>query len=500
MKQTVLIALVLLVFLPAISAQVIATTSISITNANLRGNPVVLGQLTLDAPANGKVILRFDGYCISASGDRIILAASDNNNWGVHDGSVELEAADDVVNSNSFSHTRSYGVDKGENTFYAVAENAFEMDGNGIASIYGNLTAEWFPIPSAGLAFAEHKGFTYENIVVEGAPIAFSSITINAPVAGRVLVRFDGKCVSSYGDLMFFAASDTPTWGNYDGSSSNEVIDDDLNRFSFAHVRSYQIAPGNHTFYGVAENYFETYGNGFVSIYGNLTVQFYPEAAVSSPAFQTITTPFGINIEGPPVTVAQIEVQAPVAGKVEVNFTGTCIGNHGDQIRLAASDEPNWTPNAGNIIFEPYSSDLNRVSFSHTRVYDVAQGNHDFFAVVQNYEKYEGGGLAVVYGSFTAKYFPEGMIAAKEPEAFQNIRISPNPASDFIQIDFPELAQEAFTITLSALDGRILKTFEKSGLDYSEQLSWEVLSLPAGAYFINFTNALGTATKPFLRP
>jgi hypothetical protein len=92
------------------------------------------------------------------------------------------------------------------------------------------------------------------------------------------------------------------------------------------------------------------------------------------------------------------------------------------------------------------------------------------------------------------------MIAAKEPEVFQNVRISPNPASDFIQIDFPELAQEAFTITLSALDGQILKTFEKSGLDYSEQLSWEVLSLPAGAYFINFTNALGTATKPFLRP
>lgn len=500
MKKTVLFSLFLLGFLPVLFAQVVAHTGISQTNINLRGNPVVIGQVTINAPANGKVILRFDGYCISAEGDRIILAASETNTWGENDGSVELEAADGDVNSNSFSHTRSYGVDLGENTFYAVAQNALEMDGNGVASIYGNLTAEWFPIPSAGKAFAEHKGFFYENVFVEGAPTAFGSITIDAPVSGKVLVRFDGKCVSSYGDLMFFAASDTPTWSNYDGSSSNEVIDDDLNRFSFAHVRIYDVEPGSHTFYGVAENYYETYGNGFASISGNLTVQFYPAAAVTAPAFQTITTPFGINIEGPPVVVAQLEVDAPVAGKVELNFTGTCIGNHGDQIRLAASDVPNWMPNEGNIIFEPYSSDLNRVSFSHTRVYDIAPGNHGFYAVVQNHEEYEGSGLAVVYASFTAKYFPEGVITAEEPEAFSKISISPNPASDFVQIDYPSLAQEAFSLTLCDLEGRILKIFEKSALDFSEQLKWEVSSLPAGTYFIKFTNSSGTAAKQIIRP
>jgi hypothetical protein len=499
MKQTLLAFLFFLGYLTATFAQVIATTSISSSNTNLRGNPVVIGQVTINAPSNGKVILRFDGYCISAPGDRIILAASENNSWGANDGSVELEAADDDVNSNAFSHTRSYGVDKGENTFYAVAQNDFEMDGNGLASIYGNLTAEWFPIPSAGLAFAEHKGISFENVIVEGAPIAFSSIKIEAPVSGKVLVRFDGKCVSGYGDLIFFAASDTPTWGNYDGSSSNEVIDDDLDRFSFAHVRSYDVEPGSHTFYGVVENYFETYGNSFVSIYGSLTVQFYPDASISSPVFQTISTPFGVNIEGPPVTVGQLEVQAPVAGKVELNFSGTCIGNLGDQIRLAASDTPDWTPNEGNIIFEPYSSDLNRVSFSHTRVYEVAPGNHDFYAVIQNFEEFEGGGLAVVYASLTAKYFPDGTIATQEPEAFKKLSISPNPATDFIQIDFPALTREAFRLTLCTMDGRILKTFEKSESDNFEQLRWEVLSLPAGTYLVNFTNASGTATRPVVR-
>jgi len=499
MKQTLLVFLFGLAFLQHMIAQVIATTSVSTTNTNLRGNPVVIAQVTINAPANGKVILRFDGYCISSPGDRIILAASENSNWGTNDGSVELEAADDDVNSNSFSHTRAYGVDKGENTFYAVAQNDFEMDGNGLASIYGSLTAEWFPLPGAGMAFAEHKGISFENVIVEGAPIAFSSIKIDAPVAGKVLVRFDGKCVSSYGDLMFFAASDTPNWGNYDGSSSNEVIDDDLNRFSFAHTRSYQVDPGSHTFYAVVENYFETYGNGFVNIYGSLTVEFFPDASVSSPVFQTITTPFGVNIEGPPVTVGQISIPVSVPGKVELNFVGTCIGNHGDQIRLAASDVPDWKPNEGNIKFEPYSSDLNRVSFSHTRVYDVTPGNHDFYAVVQNVEEFEGGGLAVVYASFTAKFFPDGTISAQEPEAFKKISISPNPATDFIQIDFPELSREAFRLTLCTMDGRVLKTFEKSEPDYSEQLRWEVLSLPAGTYWVTFTNASGTATKTIIR-
>jgi hypothetical protein len=405
-----------------------------------------------------------------------------------------------AIVTNAFSHTRSYAVDYGENTFYAVAENALEMDGSGIASIYGTLTAEWFPIPSAGKAFAEHKGFTYENILVEGAPTAFNSVTIDAPVAGKVLVRFDGKCVSSYGDLMFFAASNTPTWSDYDGSCSNEVIDDDLNRFSFAHVRSYDVAPGSHTFYAVVENYYETYGNGFASIYGNLTVQFYPEASVSTPIFQTISTPFGINIEGPPVKVGEIALNAPVEGKIELNFTGTCIGNYGDQIRLAASDVPNWAPNEGNITFEPYSSDLNRISFSHTRVYDVAPGDHNFYAVVQNYEEFEGGGLAVVYGSFTARYFPvETQVKSNEPQAFRSIEISPNPTSDVLKIEFTALAQEAFTVKLLDLNGTSWQVFEKSSQDSATSLRWDCTNMPSGMYFVQFSNATGTSMKPFIR-
>ncbi|MDO8368967.1 MAG: T9SS type A sorting domain-containing protein [Saprospiraceae bacterium] len=497
MKKIYCIAFCLLGLLSSLFSQKVAHTGISKTNISLRGNAVVLGQVTINAPSAGKVILRFDGHCLSSEGDRIVLAASQTTNWGPNDECVELEAANVDVNSNAFSHTRAYDVPAGDQTFYAVAQNFFEMDGSGTASIYGSLTAEWFP-EIHGKAFARHKGFFYENIPVEGAPTAFNSLTIDAPVSGKVLVRFDGKCVSSYGDLMFFAASNTPTWSDYDGSTSNEVIDNDLNRFSFSHARMYNVAAGSHTFYAVVENFYEVYGNGFASVYGSLTVQFYPETEGQTLTFQPVTTPFGVNIEGPPVTVGQISLNAPVEGKVEINFVGTCIGSNGDQLRLAASNTPNWGPEDNNITFEPYSSDLNRMSFSHTRVYDVAAGNHDFYAVVQNYEEFEGSGLAVIYASFTAKYFPEGMIAVQEPEAFRSVKVWPNPASDFVHVEFAELSGEAFSLALCDQNGRILKTFEKSALDFSQQLKWEVSGLPAGTYFVKFTNTSGTALRPLI--
>lgn len=498
MKKSYFITLCLLAIAPTLFSQKLAHTSIRRTDINLRGNPVTLGQLTIHAPTAGKIILRFDGNCLSTAGDRIVLAASQTTNWGVNDDCVELEAANENVRSNPFSHTRAYDVVAGDHTFYAVAQNFYELDGDGMASVYGTLTAEWFPeIP--GQAFARHKGFTAENIFVEGAPLPFSNLTIDAPVSGKVLVRFDGKCVSSYGDLIFFAASNTPNWGDYDGSTSNEVIDNDLNRFSFSHVRTYNVGPGSHTFYAVVENYYEVYGNGFASVFGSLTVQFYPDPIVPNLAFKSITTPFGVNIEGPPVTIGQFNMNAPVAGKVALNLVGTCIGSFGDQIRLAASNVPDWAPEDGNITFKPYSSDLNRISFSHTRVYDVAPGNHEFYAVIQNTEEFDGSGLAVVYASFTGQFFPEGTIATQEPERFRQVTISPNPATDLVTIDFPEFSGEALSFSLCDERGQVLKQLDKTELEISEQLQWQVSDLPSGIYFIRMTHASGVAVRKFIR-
>jgi hypothetical protein len=498
MKKKYILLFCLFAAIPAIFAQKVAHTAINKQNISLRGNPTALGQVTIQVPSAGKVILRFDGHCVSSVGDRIILAASKTTNWGANDDNVEVEAPGTVAPASSFSHTRAYDVAAGEHTFYAVAQNFFKMDGNGMASVYGSLTAEWFPeIP--GQPFARHNGFSFENIYIEGAPIPFNSLTIDAPVSGKVLVRFDGKCISGYGDLIFFAASNTPNWTNLDGSTSNEVISNEVNCFSFAHTRSYDVAAGSHTFYAVVENFYEIYGNGFASIYGSLTVQFYPDAVASNLSIQPITTPFGVNVEGPPVTVGSINLNAPVAGKVAVNFAGTCIGTNGDKIRLAASNQPNWLPNDGNIEFKAYSSDLNRTSFSHTRVYEVAPGDHTYYAVMQNVEEFEGSGLAVVYATLNTKFFPEGTIAVAEPEVFQNIRVSPNPATDYVLIEFPDLTGETFSLSLCDANGRILKTFEKASSAFSEQMSWDVSTLPAGVYFLKLQHVSGTSVRQIVR-
>jgi hypothetical protein len=498
MKKNYILLLCLLAAAPAIFAQKVAHAAINKQNISLRGNPTAVGQVTIQAPSAGKVILRFDGHCVSSLGDRIVLAASKTTNWGAKDDNVEVEAYGANAPASSFSHTRAYDVAAGEHTFYAVAQNFFKMDGNGMASIYGSLTAEWFPeIP--GQPFARHNGFSFENIYIEGAPIPFNSLTIDAPVSGKVLVRFDGKCISGYGDLIFFAASNTPTWTNLDGSTSNEVVTNDINCFSFSHTRSYDVAAGSHTFYAVVENFYEIYGNGFASIYGSLTVQFYPAAEASKLSTKPITTPFGVNVEGPPVTVGTMNVNAPVAGKIAVNFVGTCITTFGDKIRLAASNVPNWLPDDGNIEFKAYSSDINRMSFSHTRVYDVAPGDHTFYAVIQNVEEFNGSGLAVIYATMNTKFFAEGTIAVAEPEVFKNVRVSPNPSTDYVRIEFPDLSNETFSLSLSDASGRILRTFEKASNTFSDQISWEVSALPTGVYFLKMQHTTGTTVRQIVR-
>jgi len=115
---------------------------------NLRGSAVTLATLTLQAPTSGDVVVHFDGECVSDVGDRIVLAASDTQRWGLNDGNVGVMAPSADVTMQSFSHSRVYHVLAGPQNFYAVAQNIVNESGSGIASIYANLTAEFFlPVP-----------------------------------------------------------------------------------------------------------------------------------------------------------------------------------------------------------------------------------------------------------------------------------------------------------------------------------------------------------------
>jgi hypothetical protein len=127
---------------PALPKVLTETANISVTRIDVRTNPVDVGKVTLNISAPGKVVVTFSGDGTPDTGDRLVLAASDESKtWGVNDGNVSIKA------SGAFSHTRSYTFNSavGPKTFYAVAHNYVDTKGNGQASIYATLTATFYP-------------------------------------------------------------------------------------------------------------------------------------------------------------------------------------------------------------------------------------------------------------------------------------------------------------------------------------------------------------------
>jgi hypothetical protein len=316
-----LLSIITLAFLPAVlSAQpIVQHLSISKTNLDVSSSTVV-GEITIDPAESGKVIVRFDGYCWSTPGDLIVLAASDAPSWSVNDGNTSVEALDSDILTNSFSHTRVYNVTAGAQTFYAVAHNYVETDGDGIVSIYGSLTVEFIP---SGDNVVRSVGIAETSIDLNTLQV-LGEISMNPSVAGKVIVRFDGGCTATPGDRIVLAASDAPSWTANDGNVNMEPTDADLNHRTFSHTRVYDVAAGSHNFYAVAQNYVETDGDGIASIYGTLTVEFVP-------AGDKIIGSTGIvesNIDVSDVTpFAEVTIEPPVDGRVFVTFDGMCLSS-----------------------------------------------------------------------------------------------------------------------------------------------------------------------------
>ncbi|NSW94707.1 MAG: fibronectin type III domain-containing protein, partial [Bacteroidales bacterium] len=225
-------------------------TGIIQTNVDLNTRKT-LGQITINPSVSGKVIVSFDGVCFSSPGDRIVLAASNTTNWVSNDGNVHFEAFDSDLNTNAFSHTRVYDVTPGSHTFYAVGQNYVETDGDGLASIYGSLTVQF--IPSTSGSIVGFSGIIRPNVNVTSTTTV-GSVTINPSVPGKAIVKFDGVCVSSPGDRIILAASNTSSWYANDGSVSVEVPNSDIDRKSFCHTRVYDVSPGSNTFNAVVQN------------------------------------------------------------------------------------------------------------------------------------------------------------------------------------------------------------------------------------------------------
>lgn len=461
-------------------------------NQNFRGSAVVLGQVTINAPQAGEVLVHFNGNCVSSSGDRIILAASNTTDWSVNDGHTAVEAYDSDVNRHSFSHTRKYNVGAGNTTFYAVGQNFVETDGDGIASVYGMLTITYYPelAGSTPQPRVFHTGVIEINRAIRGAAEEIASLSFNAPLAGKAKVRFDGMCVSDPGDLIVIAASDDIGWTVNDGNTGTEAIDDDLNTRVFSHTRVYNIGAGSHTFYGVAQNFVETAGDGMASFYASLTVEYYPDIAGGPTVYHQGVNQTNVNVEGAPVTMGQINFEALGAGKVVVTYDGLCASSPDDRVVMAASNTQDWSSNSGNVNVEAISADFNYNNFSHTRVYDVTEGSQSFYAICENFVETGGNGIASNYASLTVSYYPDFvMVGTNEMEKVSaNISVSPNPVDDQLILQYAGTIQESFQLDVVDATGRTIKDYGVVATAEIQTKSLDLSDLTAGIYFIRLRN------------
>jgi hypothetical protein len=219
-----------------------------------------------------------DGQVYSDPQDRIMLTASYLPSWLVDAGSVACMAISNTNRYSPFTHSRVYNVTSNPNKYYAMVANVVDHNGSRYATVYGNISAEFFP--AAGGATVDFTNVQAQGLPVRSQPVAIDSLVVTAAYNGKVLVQFDGYATSTVGDRMVLAASDTRTWQINEGNAATSVFSSANPFVPFSHSRLFTVTPGTYTYYAVAQNYVNTAGAGTLGIAANLSVKYFPDAGV----------------------------------------------------------------------------------------------------------------------------------------------------------------------------------------------------------------------------
>jgi hypothetical protein len=464
----------------------VAQTGIVAPSTNLRTtSAVTLGAVVINAPGPGRVLVRFDGTCVSDSGDRIIVAASNTHNWDVNSGNNGFQSGS-ITNRRSFSHSRMYTVAAGVDSFFAVAQNYVETGGSGVASIYGSLTAEFFP--DAGAARLVDTS-VYYNGNLRGSVVTLGAASVIAPAPGKIISHFDGYMNADPGDRMVLATSNTTSWGINDGNVNTQSISATNNKTPFSHTRAYTAGVGANTCYAVGQNYVQTAGSGAGYTYGNLSVEYFPTGGAVIADMHGIATG-SVNLRPADVAIDSITINAPSAGKVLVQFDGLAVADQGDRIVLAASNSRNWAVDDGNVGVLVNDASNNYASFSHSRLYTAAAGSHTYYAVARNYVNTAGSGNAYIYGSLVVKYFPDVATGIDNVTATSNsFDMYPNPAMDKVLVRTE--GNEHNTIELMDMNGRTIVSQQSAGTE----TVLNIAQLEAGIYLVRVNDLVKKLVK-----
>ena len=188
---------------------------VKVENTYLEDSIHIVGQLDLDFPVDGNVFIQFDGDGYGSQYDRIVLAANNVAEFESNDGNVGVES--NVPGEwNCFSHTRTYPVTAGHHTFYAIASNYVDIEGDGYGTIYGTFSVEFVPVNSGLKIASSVKVNNYDA----STPIAFDSVTVQATGAGKIEVRFNGGMSIDVGDVVVVAVTNSKNWNYSDAVAS----------------------------------------------------------------------------------------------------------------------------------------------------------------------------------------------------------------------------------------------------------------------------------------
>lgn len=480
MKSKFLSLIFLMVCFTAMQAAepIVKQNAIAVTNADLRngGNAVVVSTMIFDAPSAGRILLRFDGYTVSDSADRIVLAASDKPDWGTDDGNVALYAPHSDFKRRSFSHTRVYDVAAGLDTFYAVAQNYVVENGSGIGSVYGHLTLEFFPAAGPAMLIAEN--INYSGDVRSAQRVVQRAYAPGTPT-GKAVVHIDGYVYSDPGDRIVLSAANVPSWLVGDGSVAVRAYNSGQRLSPYAHSRLYTANSSLDTLYAVCRNVVESTGSGIASVYGNLSVEYFPTSGLAQ-VFAKGLEFDDLNARGNAVALDSISITTTVPGFALAQLDGYCTSQVGDEMLFAVNDNPDWDTNEGHVtVSAPYNT--NKFStISHSRVFSIPAGTHTFYSVVENTGKINGNGLVDILANFSVKFFADPSVGIQNIESYR-FGICPNPTTGNLTITLP-VSNKNEQMCLSDLTGRVIRELQTEG---AEMLSIDINGLPKGIYLLS---------------
>lgn len=455
----------------------------------LRDSVHVIGRLDLDFPQDGKVFVQFDGEGFGDTLDRIILAANIYPDWDTNDGNVSF-VSNTKGEGNCFSHTRTFSVTAGQHSFYAVAHNYVDIEGSGIASVFGTLSVEYIPQNSDVIGESSITTDEYEAVL----PVAYDSVTIETTGPGKVEVRLNGNIDCNFGDIMVVAVTDTKNW-NYTDANGLALESTNPSEYyvGFSTTQVFDVpGAGTYTYYAMAQRGYEEEGNGYIYAYTNLHARYYPAASEHIVLNKKIHEE-NLNLDAEVTLLDSIVLNITKPGKVQVRFDGALQSSAGNKILLAVNNSPAYELQEGSVVLQSPNEDIDRHPFIHTQVFGVEPGTHTFYVMAQHYQG-SGSTSVDLNGNFLVKYYPESLVATDDHVAALPFAIWPNPAKDQIIIQTEE-ANDKLEISIFDLQGRRVQQMQN--MFTAEEM--KVTSLLPGMYMVQVCNGKETGFKKMVK-